>query len=220
MACPAPPTGPRIGQSCAGAGRCLDSTGVCDCFTGHIGTDCSLCSEGWSLSPAGFCILRVDGSLLALPEVTNTPTPSGGSTPGRNGSTNGTILGSGNGGGTPNPNVRNSSKHWGIGLGVGLGMAFGFPGFVIGALLVYVRFFKKKSTGTPRTVIQPVSEAEVAATVATPEEGAEQTRKARGKAKLPEYEEEDATLPTITESDHPHGEIVEIVNVAKKPTLS
>lgn len=223
MLCPAPALGARTGQPCAAAGRCLDSTGVCDCFTGHSGADCSQCADGWSLTPAGLCVLRLDGSLLAQPS-----SPTGGSPPSRgNGTTNATVLdvptGSGNGNGSVDGNVTapparhfNAARHWGIGLGVSLGMGIGFPGMVIGALVIYAHFSKKRSVGTPRAMVRPVSEAEEAATVATPEEAAaaaaEEAKKARGKAKLPEYEEED-TLSTIREAEN-HGPEPEIVEVS------
>ncbi|GAQ88137.1 Subtilisin-related protease with thrombospondin repeats [Klebsormidium nitens] len=223
MLCPAPALGARAGQPCAGAGRCLDSTGVCDCFTGHAGADCSQCADGWSLTQTGLCVFRLDGSLLAQPS-----SPTVGSPPSRGNTTNATILdvptgsGSGNGNGSSGGNVTapparhyNAARHWGIGLGVSLAMGIGFPGMVIGALLVYVHCFKKRSAGTPRAMVRPVSEAEEAATVATPEEAAaaaaEAAKKARGKAKLPEYEEDDR-LSTIRKSDNhrPEPEIVEV----------
>ncbi|GBG81217.1 hypothetical protein CBR_g31889 [Chara braunii] len=63
-ACPVPTDGPRKNQPCAGNGRCLDSTGTCDCFYGHTGRACSRCVDDWTMSPGGFCVRMVDTSAV------------------------------------------------------------------------------------------------------------------------------------------------------------
>ncbi|GBG71815.1 hypothetical protein CBR_g9225 [Chara braunii] len=59
--CPVPINGPRAGVACATNGRCLDTTGTCDCFVGHTGEDCSKCSPGWAATIDGNCVRQVDG---------------------------------------------------------------------------------------------------------------------------------------------------------------
>lgn len=49
---------PAGGGLCSGVGWCLSTQGICQCYLGYAGDDCSLCDEGYvrsaSCSPC-FC---------------------------------------------------------------------------------------------------------------------------------------------------------------------
>lgn len=38
---------PAGGGSCSGVGWCLSTQGICQCYLGYAGDDCSLCDEGY-----------------------------------------------------------------------------------------------------------------------------------------------------------------------------
>lgn len=61
-ACPAP-----VGSDvmCGGYGRCLQASGVCDCFIGYGGDDCGDCAPGYLRTPGGQCTPNAD-TLLAI----------------------------------------------------------------------------------------------------------------------------------------------------------
>ena len=58
--CPVPyracPVGGADGMPCSSAGRCLATSGVCDCFAGRAGAACDACAPGWQRAPGGVCV--------------------------------------------------------------------------------------------------------------------------------------------------------------------
>ncbi|KAL3138790.1 hypothetical protein ABBQ32_005632 [Trebouxia sp. C0010 RCD-2024] len=49
---------PAGGGSCSGVGWCLSTQGICQCYLGYAGDDCSLCDEGYVRSVDGKACIR------------------------------------------------------------------------------------------------------------------------------------------------------------------
>jgi len=61
---------------CCGVGRCIPSTGTCECFAGTFGAACGECAEGY-FRKDGVCKLRPDRVLAATPPGSPGPVPLG-----------------------------------------------------------------------------------------------------------------------------------------------
>ena len=53
----------ECGDGCGHTGRCLPSTGTCECFTGYVGSNCSSCDRGYVL--IGSTCVFLPGALVS-----------------------------------------------------------------------------------------------------------------------------------------------------------
>ena len=51
------------GDGCGHTGRCLPSTGTCECFTGYVGSNCSSCDRGYVM--IGSTCVFLPGALVS-----------------------------------------------------------------------------------------------------------------------------------------------------------
>ena len=60
---------PSAGDSnlpCCGIGKCVPSSGSCECFEGAFGADCGECAPGY-FRKGGMCVPRPDSIFVASP---------------------------------------------------------------------------------------------------------------------------------------------------------
>ena len=56
----------RCPSDCSNRGTCITTTGVCDCWTGYIGTDCGKCAWNRTKNTNNDCVLIFDKSSLVV----------------------------------------------------------------------------------------------------------------------------------------------------------